>query len=105
MPKWLWFLPLGLIVLVGSLMAFRLGWIAANLDETQAIEAYAQRFVTREGKGLEPWNCFGEPGEAVWLLVRCTGEGRTWTYQVNRFGGLVGIIPPGGGASKGRVDA
>ncbi|MFW2541722.1 hypothetical protein ACN2XU_03690 [Primorskyibacter sp. 2E107] len=105
MPRWLWFLPLGLIVLLGALQAFRLGWIAANMTQTAAIEAYAARFGVKEGAGLTGWNCVGTPGEDTWLVVRCGVPGREWKYRVNRFGGLTGIVPPGGGLERERPEA
>ncbi|WGW02546.1 hypothetical protein [Tropicibacter oceani] len=102
MPRWLWFLPVALVVLLGALMAFRLGWIAANLTESEAIAAYAARFAAQEGAGVENWDCLGRPGEAVWLVIRCGTAARYWEYQVNRFGGLVGIIGPSQGQNGGR---
>ncbi|WP_425098454.1 hypothetical protein [Tropicibacter sp. S64] len=94
-----------MFVVLGALQAFRLGWIAANLTETEAIEAYSSRFAAKEGRGLTGWTCFGEPGLDVWLIVRCGLPGQMWHYEVNRFGGLVGIVPPGAGAQEGRPRA
>lgn len=94
MPRWLWFLPLGLIVLVGSLMAFRLGWIAAHLTESDAIAAYATRYMKAAGPNARPDDCVAVPGQTKWLVVRCVNNGSVWEYHVNRFGGLVGETVP-----------
>ncbi len=101
MPRWLWFLPLGLLVLFGALQAFRLGWIAANLTESETIAAYAARYANQEGAGVENWDCLARPGETVWLVIRCGTPGAFWEYRVNRFGGLVGLSPPGQATREG----
>jgi hypothetical protein len=93
MPRWVWFVPLGVVVSAGALQAFRLGWIAANMTETAAIEAYAARYVQQTGDPAA--HCSARPGADVWLVVRC-GQGRSaWEYHVNRFGGLREAYGPG----------
>lgn len=87
MPRWAWFLPLGVLVIGGGLLGFRYGWIVANMTETDAIEAYAARWMAQTGAPAA--DCTGVPGRDVWLVIRCgTGQDRV-IYRVNRFGGLV----------------
>lgn len=99
MRRVLWFLPLGALVLAGGAMGYRYGWIAANMSETAAIEAYAARYVRDHGGRMS--DCLAVPGARVWLEVRCgTGAGLV-VYEVNRLGGLVregrGILGETGG--------
>ena len=89
MPRWAWFLPLGALVCVGGLLGYRYGWIAANMTETAAIEAYAARYM--EETGAPAAECSATPGEDVWLVVRCGSGAQGRVYRVNRFGGLVGV--------------
>lgn len=93
MPRWVWFLPLGVVVSAGALQAFRLGWIAANMTETAAIEAYAARYVQQTGAPAA--HCSARPGEKVWLIVRCGLGDTAREYHVNRFGGLQKAYGPG----------
>lgn len=78
-----WFLPLGFLVLAGGVMGYRYGWIAANMTETAAIEAYAARYMRDHGGAVT--DCHAVPGAGVWLEVRCGAV----LYEVNRLGGLV----------------
>lgn len=90
-PRWAFFLPLGAVVFLGALYAFRLGWIAAYITETAAIEAYAARYLSETGARAA--DCSAVPGERVWLVIRC-GSGKDGRiYRVNRFGGLTGTGP------------
>ncbi|MEC3860018.1 hypothetical protein VK792_01860 [Mesobacterium sp. TK19101] len=94
MPRWIWFAPLSLIVLIGAAQGFRLGWIAAHLTESDAIAAYADRYVRAAGPGAAPDDCVAHPGASVWLVITCRNGERVWEYRVNRFGGLVGGHAP-----------
>lgn len=88
MPHWVWWVPLGLATLVGALVAFRYGWIAATITETDVINAMANRYVTQDGgPGARAGDCVGLAGQVAnaWLTVRC---GDT-VYHVNRFGRLI----------------
>ena len=88
MPHWVWWVPLGLATLVGALVAFRYGWIAATITETDVINAMANRYVTQDGgSGASAGDCVGLAGQVAhaWLTVRC---GDT-VYHVNRFGRLI----------------
>ena len=88
MPNWLWFVPLGLATIVGALLAFRYGWIAATITETDVINSIAARYVSRDGgENARIEDCFGVAGqiEGAWITVRCADL----TYHVNRFGSLI----------------
>ena len=88
MPHWVWWVPLGLATLVGALVAFRYGWIAATITETDVINAMANRYVTQDGgPDATAGDCVGLAGQVAnaWLTVRC---GDT-VYHVNRFGRLI----------------
>jgi hypothetical protein len=88
MPHWGWFVPLGLVTLVGALLAFRYGWIAATITETDVINAFAQRYVTEDGgEDARISDCVGLAGQidGAWITVRC---GDFW-YHVNAFGSLI----------------
>ncbi|MGR3423412.1 MULTISPECIES: hypothetical protein [unclassified Sagittula] len=93
-PRWVMWLPLGVLVTCGALLAFRYGWIDANLTESAAIEAYGRRYMREAGAPAA--DCTGVPGQGVWLVVRCGPEAARWEYRVNRFGGLVEITRPNG---------
>lgn len=94
MPRWIWLTPLSLLVLIGAAQGFRLGWIAAHLTESEAIAAYADRYVRTAGAGAAPGDCVARPGGSVWLVITCRNGDRGWEYRVNRFGGLVGVSVP-----------
>ncbi len=85
MGRLVWWVPLGLATLVGALLAFRYGWIAATITETDVINAMATRYVTQDGgPGASSRDCVGLAGqiEGAWITVRC-GD---FAYHVNRFG-------------------
>lgn len=93
MPRWMWWGPLGLVVLVGALIAFRLGFIDAHLTEGDAIMHYAQRHAQVHGGRS---SCAATPGARTWLELRCASadgehgaERGVMVYGINRFGGLV----------------
>ncbi|TNY46623.1 hypothetical protein FGC33_03990, partial [Streptococcus pyogenes] len=54
-PRWLWFLPLGIIVLILAANGVRLGMQRAALDETAVINHYAAQYLADharlEGEG------------------------------------------------------
>ncbi|SDY07905.1 hypothetical protein [Citreimonas salinaria] len=97
MPRWVWFLPLALIVSLAALQAFRLGWLAANLTEGDAILAYVERYVALAGPQARAADCVAVPGQGgwVWITVICAPpDGPGWRFDVNRLGGLVGMTGP-----------
>lgn len=87
MPRWLWWSPLAVLLLLTALLGYRQGWLAANLTESGAIETYAARYMQETGAAQA--DCTAVPGAQVWLVIRCgTGQDRR-IYRVNRFGRLV----------------
>lgn len=80
-------MPLTVLLVAAGVLVYRYGWIAANMTETAAIEAYSARYVRYHGGSVE--DCHAVPGENVWLEVRCRTQERSVVYKVNRFGGLV----------------
>jgi L-asparaginase II len=77
-----------MLVLCAALLGYRQGWLAANMTETAAIEMMAGRYTAEAGAEARPFDCWAQPGEGVWLVVRCERDGARWEYHVNRFGGL-----------------
>ena len=97
MPRWLWFAPLGLVVLMAGYAGLRLGETRATLTATEAIATYAARYVTETGGQLT--DCLAVPADTdgVWLEVICEGAARR-VYWVDRFGRHVRSDGPGDGA-------
>jgi hypothetical protein len=94
-PSWVWWVPLGLATLIGALVAFRYGWIAATITETDVINAFAQRYVTQDGgEGARRSDCVGLPGQidGAWMTVQCG----TVSYHVNGIGALISTEPVSG---------
>jgi hypothetical protein len=90
MPRWGWFIPLGLVTLLGALVAFRYGWIAATITETDVINAMATRYLSVDGgPDAQLGDCVGLAGQinGAWITVQC-GE---FGYHVNRFGRLISV--------------
>lgn len=90
MPRWIRWVPLGFATLAGALLAFRYGWIAATITETDVINAFAKRYVTQDGRAdARAGDCVGLAGQinGAWITVRC-GE---ISYHVNRFGRLISM--------------
>ncbi|WP_299670856.1 hypothetical protein [uncultured Roseobacter sp.] len=94
MPRWLWFAPLALLVAAAAVGAFRWGWIAATITETDVITTYAQRYLTEGGATARLTDCVAVPGiqPGVWIVVRCSGPEARFDYPVDRFGRLL-VIP------------
>lgn len=92
-PRWVWWLPVGVLLIVAALLGYRQGWLAANMTETAAIELYAARYM--EETGAPAADCVAVPGAEVWLIVRCGEDGAAYEYHVNRFGGLIQAYGPG----------
>ena len=93
----MWFVPLGLATLVGALLAFRYGWIAATITETDVITSVAQRYVAEDGGAdARITDCVGLAGQVsgAWITVRCGAL----VYHVDRFGRLIDARMPEGSA-------
>ena len=81
-------MPLGLATLVGALIAFRYGWIAVTITETDVINAVANRYVTNDGgEHARAGDCVGLSGQiaGAWITVQCGPK----TYHVNQFGTVI----------------
>lgn len=99
MPRWIWFAPLGALVVALGAWAFRLGWIAATISETDVIEVWTAHY---QGAypGARATDCTAQPGrgEMVWILVSCIHrDGRRFDFPVDRMGRLLDV--------SGRLDA
>ena len=96
MPRWMWFAPFGILVLLVGYTGIKLGIERASVTESAVIEYYAAQYVTDHGAQIGPGaaitDCVGVPGEQgrVWIEVRCTppGGGAAFLYGANRGGGL-----------------
>jgi hypothetical protein len=90
MPRWFWFVPVALLTLAGALYAFRLGWIAATITETDVINTYAREYLRTAGPEARATDCVARPAaqRGVWLVVSC-GEAPRYDYAVDRFGRLI----------------
>ncbi len=92
MPRWVWFVPISALVAALGVWAFRLGWIAATLTETDVILAYSARYLEEAGTGARLTDCTAQPGtvKRIWILVTCIGaDGVRYDYPVDRFGRLI----------------
>ena len=95
MPRWLWWAPLGILVLTFALIGLRIGWIAATMTETDVINRFAAQYIAEQGGTAALSDCVAYPADdqpGIWLVVRCTPQGglepSAYLYHVNRFGGL-----------------
>ncbi|WP_121629994.1 hypothetical protein [Tropicibacter alexandrii] len=89
MPRWLWYLPLSLILLASALLGYRYGVVWVNMDRGEAAAVWAAHYA-REAGG-DPATCLALPDEAAWLALRCGADERAWTYRISRFGQLVSL--------------
>jgi len=92
MPRWVWFVPVAALAVAVGLWAFRLGWIAVTLTETDVIQAYTARYLEAHGTTARITDCTAQPAalEAVWIVVTCIADDTTrYDYPVDRFGQLV----------------
>lgn len=102
MPRFLWFAPLGVFVALLGVWAFRQGWIAATISETDVIEAWTAHYMARE-PGARQGDCSAKPGHGtdVWILVTCVNsDGRRFFFPTDRLGRLV---PTPAGAEEPEV--
>jgi len=98
MPRWLWWMPLGVLTVVAGLFVFRQGYVVAHITETDVINHYAALYVEAGPEGARVTDCAARPGVAagVWLVVNCGGTAHIVQYRVDRFGRLVdGDAPQG----------
>lgn len=102
-PRWLYWMPLAVVTVCGALWLFRLGWIAAHVDESALLDHYARLYVAETGDGARLSDCVGRPGQdrAVRLVISCTGhDGNRRVYAIGHFGGLLENKPASRDASK-----
>lgn len=96
-PRWLYFAPLGVLVLIAGYTGLKLRIERDAVTESAVIEYYAGQYVTDHasqiGEEAAETDCVGLPGEVgrVWIEVRCTPPGGepAFLYGVNRGGGLL----------------
>lgn len=88
MPVWTLYIGIGGLLAILGLIAFREGWVAARLTETDAITAYAARYVDEAGTGASRNDCVARPGDGVWLEIICDGIAGRYVYHVTRWGTL-----------------
>ncbi|MEM6891963.1 MAG: hypothetical protein AAF636_28190 [Pseudomonadota bacterium] len=95
MPKWMWFAPLGVLVTALGAWAFRLGWIAATISETDVIQAAASQYLVSAGPLARATDCAARPGQVpnVWIVVTCKGAAGQFDYAINRLGRFVQSAP------------
>jgi hypothetical protein len=87
-----------LVVALGA-WAFRLGWIAATITETDVIDIWAAHYLASHPEARST-DCTAQPGRGapVWILVSCMHrDGRRFDYPVDRMGRLLDV--------SGRPDA
>lgn len=96
MPRWFWFAPLAILVLVFGYNGLKLGMIRANVTETAVIDHFAAQYLDDHARMIGPGaaltDCVAVPGydPGVWLELRCTPpEGAAFLYGVRRDGALI----------------
>ena len=94
MRRWLWWTPLILLTALGAALAFRAGWIAATVSETDVINAQVARYLAQV-PGARPEHCHAEPAPGAWLVVICAPPGGVpWSVTVDRRGRVVSPLVP-----------
>jgi hypothetical protein len=92
--KWLWWAPLGVLIVGAGLLGLRLGYVALNVSETDVINAYAAQYVERSAPNGRLTDCHAVPGDGfpgIWIVVSCRAPGGAWEgvdFYANRLGGL-----------------
>ena len=92
MPQWLWFAPLGALVVALGLLGFRQGVTLVRMTETDVIETYTAYYVRTHGGGARVTDCTArpDPRRAVWIVVSCQSPGGArFDYPVDRLGRLL----------------
>lgn len=101
MPRWVWFAPFGVLVVLVGVWGFRQGWVVATITETDVIETWTAHYVAEETGGRRS-DCSARPGDNadVWILVTCVhADGRRFDFPADRLGRLIPI--PDTSAVKG----
>lgn len=103
MPRWVWFAPFAALAVAFGVWAFRLGWIAATVTETDVITAYSALYLEERGADARLTDCTAQPGTVspVWILVTCVAQDQArYDYPVDRFGRLIQIEPAADSAQR-----
>ena len=108
MPRWVWFVPVGMLALVVGYTGLKLGLERMNVTETAVINHYAARYVEDHaeiiGEGAQLTDCVGVPGSVgtVWIEVQCTPPGGepAFLYGAARNGGQVYAARAGEGVPE-----
>ncbi|MDJ0995482.1 MAG: hypothetical protein QNI90_18030 [Dinoroseobacter sp.] len=96
-PRWIWFLPLGIILLIVAANGVRLGMQRAALDEGAVIAFYANQYLQDHARLETPGqaaltDCIAVPGDdpGIWIVVRCqpSGQPDSFDYYIRRDGAL-----------------
>ena len=81
MPRWMWFVPIGMIALVVGYTGLKIGIERASVTESDVINHYAAQYLNDHarliGAGAALTDCAGVPGEVaqVWIEVQCVPPG------------------------------
>ena len=97
MPRWMYFAPLFVLVLIVGYTGLKLRLERDAVTESAVIEYYAAEYLEDHaaviGPGAAITDCVGVPGELgqVWIEVRCAPPGgeAAFLYGANRGGGLI----------------
>ena len=93
-PVWLFFVAIALVVL---LLAFRLGFKAANLSETEIINHYSAHYIASGTQGEDTrqlTDCYAIAGDTLWtrLEVICVNAvGQAFHYKAGPWGNLLNM--------------
>ena len=108
MPRWVWFVPVGMLALVVGYTGLKLGLERMNVTETAVINHYADRYLEDHaeliGPGAQLTDCVGVPGSVgtVWIEVQCAPPGGepAFLYGAARNGGQVYAARAGEGVPE-----
>lgn len=78
----------GLMAVI-AVYAWSEGQKAANLTESDVIEAMAARYLASAGPDARRTDCVARPSSENWLVVTCSRDNQDWRYEVSRLGVLV----------------
>lgn len=95
MPRYLWWAPVGLLILGMALVGLRWGRMAATVTETDVINHYAAQYVAEGPESARLTDCVAVPGtiDPVWIVVRCGEGAEARHFPVDRRGRLVVFAP------------
>ncbi len=97
LPRWIWLLPLGVLLLIVAANGVRLGMQRAALDEGTVIAFYADQYLQDHARLDAPGeaaltDCVAVPGTdpGIWIVVRCQARGQSdsFDYYIRSDGAL-----------------